>query len=94
MVTEQDVIQSQTVLRPDRFALAGAAGTMKAVVTTGQGGLDVLDYRDVPIPVPGPGEVLLQVLAAGVNNTDVNTRHRGGGGRRRGRRGRCSGGAS
>jgi NADPH:quinone reductase-like Zn-dependent oxidoreductase len=74
MVTEQDVIQSQTVLRPDRFALAGAAGTMKAVVTTGQGGLDVLDYRDVPIPVPGPGEVLLQVLAAGVNNTDVNTR--------------------
>jgi NADPH:quinone reductase-like Zn-dependent oxidoreductase len=28
----------------------------------------------VPIPVPGPGEVLLQVLAAGVNNTEINTR--------------------
>jgi len=48
--------------------------TMKAVVTTGNGGYDRLAYRDVPTPVPGPGEVLLQVLAAGVNNTEINTR--------------------
>jgi len=27
-----------------------------------------------PKPTPGPGEVLLCVLAAGVNNTDINTR--------------------
>jgi NADPH:quinone reductase-like Zn-dependent oxidoreductase len=47
---------------------------MKAVVTTGNGGYDKLVYRDVPIPVPGPGEVLLKVLAAGVNNTEINTR--------------------
>lgn len=47
---------------------------MKAVVTTGNGGYDRLSYRDVPTPVPGPGEVLLQVLAAGVNNTEINTR--------------------
>ncbi|MCJ7709604.1 MAG: alcohol dehydrogenase catalytic domain-containing protein, partial [Chloroflexi bacterium] len=47
---------------------------MKAVVTVGNGGLDKLIYRDVPRPVPGPGEVLLQVLAAGVNNTEINTR--------------------
>ncbi|MEM8631932.1 MAG: alcohol dehydrogenase family protein [Pseudomonadota bacterium] len=47
---------------------------MKAVVTTGNGGRDQLVYRDAPVPVPGPGEVLLQVLAAGVNNTDINTR--------------------
>ncbi len=47
---------------------------MKAVVTTGNGGYDRLDYRDVPIPAPGPGEVLLRVLAAGVNNTEINTR--------------------
>ena len=47
---------------------------MKAVVTTGNGGYDKLEYRDVPIPVLGPGEVLLQVLAAGVNNTEINTR--------------------
>ena len=48
--------------------------TMKAVVTTGNGGYDRLVWRDVPVPEPGPGEVLLRVLAAGVNNTEINTR--------------------
>ncbi|MEF3048253.1 zinc-binding dehydrogenase [Pseudotabrizicola sp. L79] len=47
---------------------------MWAVVTTGTGGYDRLSWREVPRPVPGPGEVLVQVLAAGVNNTDINTR--------------------
>lgn len=47
---------------------------MMAVVTTGNGGFDRLSYQAVPRPVPGPGEVLLQVLAAGVNNTEINTR--------------------
>jgi NADPH:quinone reductase-like Zn-dependent oxidoreductase len=48
--------------------------TMKAVVTTGNGGYDRLVYRDVPVPQLLDGEVLLQVLAAGVNNTEINTR--------------------
>jgi NADPH:quinone reductase-like Zn-dependent oxidoreductase len=48
--------------------------TMKAVVTTGNGGYDRLVWRDVPVPTIGPGEVLLRVLAAGVNNTEINTR--------------------
>ncbi|WP_119166186.1 alcohol dehydrogenase family protein [Algihabitans albus] len=48
---------------------------MEAAVLTGHGGLDRLSYRrDVPVPRPGPGEVLIQVGAAGVNNTDINTR--------------------
>ena len=47
---------------------------MKAVVTTDNGGYDKLEYRDVPIPTLSSGEVLLQVLAAGVNNTEINTR--------------------
>ena len=47
---------------------------MRAVVTIGNGDYDQLVYRDVPIPQPGAGEVLLQVLAAGVNNTEINTR--------------------
>jgi NADPH:quinone reductase-like Zn-dependent oxidoreductase len=47
---------------------------MMAVVTTGHGDYDKLEFRQVPVPVPGPGEILLQVLAAGVNNTDINTR--------------------
>jgi NADPH:quinone reductase-like Zn-dependent oxidoreductase len=50
-------------------------GTMKAVLLRGHGGYEQLEYReDVPVPVPATGEVLVQVLAAGVNNTDVNTR--------------------
>ncbi|MEM9784200.1 MAG: alcohol dehydrogenase catalytic domain-containing protein, partial [Pseudomonadota bacterium] len=49
--------------------------TMSAVVTTGHGGLEVLDWRtDVPRPDPAPGEVLIRVAATGLNNTDVNTR--------------------
>jgi len=48
---------------------------MTAVLLTGHGGIDRLDYRnDVPTPRPGAGEVLIRVAAAGVNNTDINTR--------------------
>jgi len=59
---------------PNRFDIIGDEATMKAVVTTGNGGYDKVVYRDVPIPKPGPGEVLVQVLVAGVNNTEINTR--------------------
>ena len=49
--------------------------TMRAVVLTGHGGLDMLEVRsDVPVPAPGPDEVLIKVGACGMNNTDVNTR--------------------
>ena len=58
----------------DRFDIAGCERTMMAVVTTGNGGYEKLVYREVPVPEPGPGEVLLRVLAAGVNNTEINTR--------------------
>ncbi|MDE0716527.1 MAG: alcohol dehydrogenase family protein [Rhodospirillaceae bacterium] len=48
---------------------------MAAVQLVGHGGLDKLHYRtDVPVPAPGPGKVLIEVAAAGVNNTDINTR--------------------
>lgn len=59
---------------PHRFELRADQPAMKAVVTVANGGYDKLDYRDVPVPVPRPGEVLLKVLAAGVNNTEINTR--------------------
>jgi len=59
---------------PGRFEHSPRRPSMKAVVTTGTGGYDKLDYRAVPIPEPGPGEVLLKVLAAGMNNTEINTR--------------------
>jgi NADPH:quinone reductase-like Zn-dependent oxidoreductase len=62
------------MLDKDRFDTTGCDVTMKAVVTQDNGGYEQLDYRDVPIPEIGQGEVLLQVLAAGVNNTEINTR--------------------
>ncbi len=53
----------------------GVPETMRAVVLTGHGGLDKLEYRvDWPTPVPAPGEVLVSVGACGLNNTDINTR--------------------
>ena len=58
----------------DRYDIENCSKTMKAVVTTGNGGYEKLDYRDVPIPELASHEVLLQVLAAGVNNTEINTR--------------------
>jgi len=49
--------------------------TMHAVLLTGHGGSEKLEYRtDVEVPKPGRGEVLIQVGAAAVNNTDINTR--------------------
>lgn len=48
--------------------------TMKAVVTTGTGGYEMLSYRDVPTPGLSDGELLIEVLAAGMNNTEINTR--------------------
>lgn len=56
------------------FDTTGVSSTMKAVVTVGNGGYDKLVYCNVPVPALGAGEVLLQVLAAGVNNTEINTR--------------------
>ena len=45
---------------------------MSAIVLTGHGGLDKLVYRqDFPVPNPRPGEVLIEVTACGLNNTDV-----------------------
>ncbi len=49
--------------------------TMSGVVLTRHGGPEALEWRDdLPVPVPGAGQVLVKVLAAGVNNTDINTR--------------------
>ena len=48
---------------------------MSGVVLTGHGGPEMLEWRDdLPVPTPGPSDVIIRVAAAGVNNTDVNTR--------------------
>ena len=48
---------------------------MSAVLTTGHGGYEVLEYRnDIEVPTPNSDQVLIKVLGAGINNTDINTR--------------------
>lgn len=47
---------------------------MRAAVLTRHGGPEVIELREVPVPRPGTGEVLLRVAAAGCNNTDLWTR--------------------
>ena len=44
---------------------------MRAVVITSPGEPGVLKLTEVPDPVPAPGEVLVDVAAAGVNRADV-----------------------
>lgn len=47
---------------------------MKAVRLHEAGGPEVLRYEDVPDALAGPGQVLIQVAAAGVNYMDVGRR--------------------
>jgi NADPH:quinone reductase-like Zn-dependent oxidoreductase len=48
---------------------------MRAVLLRGHGDIHMLSVRDdVPVPRPARGEVLVQVMAAGVNNTDIAVR--------------------
>src|SRR6266571_4910643 len=44
--------------------------TMKAIVAHEYGGPDVLKYEDVPLPEPKENEILVRVIAAGVNPVD------------------------
>ncbi len=47
---------------------------MKAVVINKYGGNDVVEVRDMPNPIAGPGEVLITVRAASVNPADWKIR--------------------
>jgi len=47
---------------------------MKAVRFDEYGGVDVLKVVDVPVPEPGPGQVLVRVKAAGINPGEAKIR--------------------
>ncbi len=53
------------------FAAAAEPPTMKAIVLHESGGPEVLKYEDAPRPQPKDDEVLIRVMAAGVNPVDV-----------------------
>lgn len=74
MAFADEVIRRRTPPGVARFEPTGHTPTMAAVVTTAAGGLDRLAFRQVPRPGAAQGELLVQVLAAGVNATDLNTR--------------------
>ena len=56
---------------PDCQSLEGA---MRQVVTTMNGGIEVLRVEEKPDPQPGPGEVVVAVRAAGLNFADILAR--------------------
>src|SRR5580765_4007672 len=45
---------------------------MKAAVQERYGSLDVVELRDVPVPVPDDDQVLVRVQAASVNRADLD----------------------
>lgn len=47
---------------------------MRFVATTGAGGPEVMQLQQGPTPQPGPGDLLIQVGAAGVNRPDLMQR--------------------
>jgi NADPH2:quinone reductase len=52
---------------------------MRAIIVTRHGGPEVLELQDVPDPHPGPGQLLVDVEAAGVNYRDIYEREGRGG---------------
>src|SRR5439155_23237 len=54
--------------------MASTPETMTAIEISTPGGPDVLEPKMLPVPKPGPGQILVKVAAAGVNRPDVAQR--------------------
>jgi NADPH:quinone reductase-like Zn-dependent oxidoreductase len=50
---------------------------MRAAVLRQPGGPEVLSVEEVPVPVPHKGEVLIKIMAAGMNRSEMFTRQGG-----------------
>lgn len=48
---------------------------MKAAVFKRYGGNDMVELKDMPVPVPGPTELVVKVHAASVNPVDWKVRY-------------------
>jgi NADPH2:quinone reductase len=58
--------------------LTGNQTRVRAIVVTRHGGPEVLELHDQEAPEPGPGQLLVDVEAAGVNYRDIYEREGGG----------------
>src|SRR5438477_8669498 len=58
------------LILPNFAAAESATSTMKAIVIHEYGGPEVLKYEDVPRPEPKADQILIRVIAAGVNPVD------------------------
>lgn len=54
--------------------MTGDPTTMRAVVLDAPGPPDALQIREVPVPSPDPGQVLIKVGAFGLNRSELHTR--------------------
>ncbi len=54
--------------------MSSLPATMNAMAISEYGGPEVLKPVTRPVPLPGPGEILIKVVAAGVNRPDVSQR--------------------
>ena len=52
----------------------GSSGSMRAIQIQQTGGPEVLQLTELPVPQPGPGQVLVRVHAAGINFIDTYLR--------------------
>src|ERR1700704_2212942 len=50
------------------------SGTMRAIVLDGPGPPEALRIRELPVPSPRPGWVLIRVKAFGLNRSELHTR--------------------
>jgi NADPH:quinone reductase-like Zn-dependent oxidoreductase len=72
---KQNADRKTTIMTNPSSPLRSLPETMHAVLLTGVGGPEMLSYAtNVPVPRPNPDELLIQVGAAGMNNTDINVR--------------------
>jgi NADPH:quinone reductase len=53
------------------IAAMSESSSMRAVVIEGQGDVGTVSLKEVPKPIPGPGEILARVSTSGVNRADL-----------------------
>lgn len=59
-------------LSPSTIRRIGTMSTMKAIQISKPGGVEALEYNDIPIPSPGEGQVLVKIAYSGVNFIDTH----------------------